>query len=80
MFICTSKKEATQGDPAAIYYSRVKRHQLGMIWLIDIQLAPGKFSERALLEHNPLFKRESNVSIFHNYIIAIDPSSIKISK
>ena len=51
-----------------------------MIWLIDIQLAPGKFSERALLEHNPLFKRESNVSIFHNYIIAIDPSSIKISK
>ena len=51
MFICTSKKEATQGDPAAIYYSRVKRHQLGMIWLIDIQLAPGKFSERALLEH-----------------------------
>ena len=24
-----------------LYYSRVKRHQLGMIWLIDIQLAPG---------------------------------------
>ena len=51
-----------------------------MIWLIDIQLAPGNISERALLEHNPLFERESNVSIFHNYIIAIDPSSIKISK
>ena len=50
-----------------------------MIWLIDIQLAPGNISERALLEHNPLFERESNVSIFRNYIIAIDPSSIKFS-
>ena len=27
-----------------------------MIWLIDIQLAPGNISERALLEHNPLFE------------------------
>ena len=58
-----------------------------LIWLIDIQLAPNNISERAFAWIDPLFEKESNVSIlnFCNFAttcntIAIDPSSIKIGK